>query len=216
MKPASRDAIDRWMNAGLRQVTLPTGTRMKLRIPAAEQLIRHNVMPQDLRELAVKFASTGLVIEELTPDDLEQFLKMKQVLVAWSIREIYAGDAPITEKVADDDPAWQPIEISADEIDAAEIDADDLGALTSIVLRQRTPNEVTAVVWADIGKLERGSLDEQLRSLEAEDEGETVGRFRDVRADERGADARADGGDVGLPPESDGRDPRSRRGARVR
>jgi hypothetical protein len=199
-KPASPDMIDRWRNKGLRQVTLPSLTRMKIRIPSGDMLVRSGAMPQDLRALAIQFATAGIELEKLDETAIDQFLKMKNVLIAWAVREIYTGEAEFTERLQDDDPDWQPISISADEIDDAELDGDDLGALAAIVMRQRTPNQVTAAVWQDEGKLDRRTLDNFLK-----DEAPTVGSFRGDRGGAGSADAGGEREPVGLPPESDGR-----------
>lgn len=212
-KQPNADLIDRWRDAGLRQVTLPSLTRMKIRIPAADMLVRSGAMPQDLRDVAIKFATSGISLEELDPEQIDQFLQLKNVLIASAVRELYTGDADFTDRIPNDDPAWMPISIRAEDLDGSEIDGDDLGALAAIVMRQRTPNQVTAAVWQDEGKLDRRTAEDFDAAERAR--GETVTPFPRVPSDERGADAGADGEDVELPAESDGRDPRSSRRARV-
>jgi hypothetical protein len=216
LRPAGQQALDQWMNRGLRQVTLPTGTRLQIRIPSADFLLRSGTMPQELRAMAVKFASTGISLEELDDAAIEQFLHMKNVLVAWSVRAIYTGDAELTDPVPNDDPGWQPITLTVGQIENAELDADDLGALASIAMRQQTPNQITAAVWRDLGLVSGETLDDAIARSEREEDGPTVGEFRGVREHDGSADAGADGEDVGMPAESDGRDPRSRDRARVR
>lgn len=211
-----RDPVDLWLNAGLRYVELPTGTRALIRLPQADMIVRKGAMPSELRAMALKFATTGVALDALTPDDVDRFMAMKNVLIAYALRYLYVGDAPDgIEPPHDDpsgDPAWTPVTLSAADIEEAEVDGDDLGALGAIVLRQQTPNQITAFSRRDRGLMKPA---EAARVADGEG-GETVAAYAEFRGDRRGARAGDDGGNVGDEAERAARDRRPGHGARTR
>jgi hypothetical protein len=204
------DAIDKWITSGLRYVELPTGTAMRIRIPSAERMLRANVMPTDLREMAVKFATTGIALEAMDADGLDAFLQMKQIMVADCIREIYGGEKVDQEEREQDADGWQAVTITAADLDEFEIDPDDLSALSSIVMRQATVNMITAA-----SRREHGRLDPALAAeIEQMEGGDTLPAWGDFREERRGADRGTDGGAMAEAPVEDAQDPRA--GSRVR
>lgn len=211
-EPGKPDAIEKWITSGLRYVELPSGIAMRIRLPSAERMLRSNTMPADLREMAVKFASTGIALEALDAEALDNFLRMKQIMVADSIREIYGGDAETQEEREADRGGWEPVTITAADLEEFEIDPDDLSALSTICMRQATVNMITLASRRD-----RGLLDAKEAEAGIERErGETVPSWGEFRTDDGGAQSGSERAGVERAPEQHDPDHGSRRGDRVR
>jgi hypothetical protein len=203
-------AIDKWISGGLRYVELPSGTSMRVRIPSTERMLRAGTMPEGLREMALKFATTGIALDELDAAAAENFLRMKDHLVADSIREIYEGDDPDPEHATE---GWTPVKISATDLEEFEIDPDDLSALSAITLRQTTVNSVTAATRRDRGRITNAEAE----TIVADERGDTLPAWENFREPAVRTDrARPAGEGVGDAAEPDRRDLGAARSARLR
>lgn len=174
------DALQQWRAAALREVELPTGTRVQVRVPDAQALVRGNVIPGELREIALKFATSGIELEKLTEEQILGFIAFTHQLVARGLRGLWTGDG------------WQPLDLTAEALDALELPEEDLEALTHIVLRRTTVNQVTAASRADRGLIS----DDVAQQVAADEAGDTVPGWASFRGQSGGAGDGAGSGDV--------------------
>jgi hypothetical protein len=196
-------ALRGWAEAGLHTVTLPTGTIVRVRLPSIEHLLRKKVFPHELEALAMRFTMEKVVYRDLDTEGREQFLAMKDRLIAYSLRQrLVSGSGE------DDDPAneWEDVDLTPFLLDLEQvIPAEDLDALGMIAIRYKPPAAVTAE-----SRMQRDMTDRLLRRQPGEPaenrtpEGESApvaGDFRRVDNDAGGDAARADGGEIRLPAE---------------
>jgi len=126
--------VSDWLTSGLREVTLPSGHRVRGVLPTAERLIVQGTLPTELRAVAMRFAVGSVNPSELADkgetDILAQFLSFARVLAAEFVRDRWVDDG------------WVPTKLTPADLD--NIDPADVDALQVICLRHRTPEQITA------------------------------------------------------------------------
>lgn len=174
---------------------LPSGTTVRIRVPEADLLIRRGMLPADLLEVAGRFVTTGINLDEASTDDRLRFDLMVRHMVASMVRG-----------VQDAEGSWEelPVGLPADQLDELELPPDDLRALELIARRQATPQEVSAaarVAMARDAAVER--VAPALAAQESEEAASTVTGWAPFRGEPTGPVDRADGGAVRAVPGDD-------------
>lgn len=213
-----KNALAAWSQSSLRPVELPTGMKALIKIPDVNTLVRAGKIPQELTEIAMKFATTGIEPGKLTSPEMIEFVRLTYALIADSIEYLAAPDSEAWEAFKADplaspsDEGWEPVSFDGPELAEMKVDQGDLAALAEIVGRAKTPNEVTLMSRLDRGLLTPEGAAEALKG----DGGEKVADYATFRREPGSADARDDGEDVRAAPVGADRRPRSRRRAGVR
>lgn len=187
-----KNALAAWGSSALRAVELPTGTLALLRLPNVAALVAANAFPQELRILASKYATSGIEVDKLKPEELGRFLAFTYDLIARALRYmapegskawlafVDTGESPEAE-------GWQPVSLTGAQIAEMDIDQDDLDALGKIVGRQVTVNTVTLSSRIDRGMVARPE------PVDAVGGDETIDAFAPFRgqpgSSERGTDS---------------------------
>lgn len=173
------EALSAWAARGLREVLLPSGTEVRIRIPEADLLIRKGLLPDDLLAVASRFVTTGVDLDRSTDEDRLRFNELVRHLVANMVRGI-----------RDEAGGWVDITVTADQMDELELPPDDIRLLELIARRQATPEIGSAASRA----MQAGrSMAEALGLEEAEG---TVDSFAGFRGEPAGVESGADGGAV--------------------
>lgn len=212
-----KNALAAWGSSALRPVELPSGTRALVKLPDPMELVRHDRLPPDLRELAFRYAQGGIEIMALAPDDLIKFVDFTAELVARLLKYLAPEDSDAWDEfrrtgASPTEEGWQPVSLTAAEIREMDIDPADLEALGAIAGRQKTPNEVTALSRFDRGLLDQAALQER---IDADPDGR-VSDFAPFRGEPDSLAGGADREDVREAPERDARHPRPRGRVRSR
>lgn len=191
--------IDAWAKGGLEVVDLPSGLRVRGKLPTVQDLVLNGVAPSELLARALPLFSRGVE----TFDEAEQrtWIAYQRVLAAAFVREAWN---PETEK-------WEPALVTPEML-ANGVPPDDVDALEDIILRRRTAGQVTALT-----RFSRGEIDaDELRQVVATEAAGTVNAWSAFRPEPAGAPPGTDGADVADAPERPARAERRRRGARPR
>jgi hypothetical protein len=154
-----------WLTSGLFEVELPSGWRVRGRLPTAHDLATRGLLPDRLLEAALRGADPKWLLgEDLTAEQRQERYRRRveylRFLVARSIREVCQ------------DGEWRPVEFEAlvDALGNAErpptIDDLDVDALEDVVLRIRTPQQVTDVARAIRGEQPAGEAEVAIADLE--------------------------------------------------
>lgn len=186
---STADALSRWAAKGDREVTLPTGTRVKVRVPPVEQLIRDKGMPTELRGMVLQFATTGFDTEKLDAEGLEHLLTLQALLASRTIRALWNDE---TEQ-------WDEVRLTPDQLDELGLPSEDLTAIEHIALRRATPNQITVHAKRDLGLV----APEEAEVVQQEEAGGTVDAFGPFRDQSGGAGAGAAGAAVGAAAQRD-------------
>lgn len=131
-KIATASAVERWKTSGRKEVTLPSGWRVRGVMPSVESLVVRGLLPTDLQTVALKYATSGVQITDLASEAFRDFTKFAREMAAAFVREVWDDEAQ----------AWEPVSMSAS--DLSEIDPGDVDALEQIVLRQKTVDQITS------------------------------------------------------------------------
>jgi hypothetical protein len=137
-KLTGSEALAAWSKAAEQSVMLPSGLWARVRVPSAELLIRSGRVPDNLRKIALAFATTGVKIEDLDPEEGAHFLQFLYVLAAESLR----GLAPKGSDPNDAD-AFALVRVTGAELRESEVPVEDVYALVSIANRTKSPGDVT-------------------------------------------------------------------------
>lgn len=194
-------ALEAWGQTALRPVSLPSGLKALITLPDVSMLIRAGKMPQELTNVAMKFATTGVQVSKLKPDEILEFLRMTYVLIAESIRYLATEDSPAWDefrKTGAEPSAegWEPVTLTGPQIAEMNIDQSDLEALGAIVARAKTTNEVTIA-----SRLDRGLIAGKEPVDETVDDERRVSDYGPFRGEPGSSDTRTDGEDVRDAPE---------------
>ena len=118
--PVAR-AIDAWKKAAHRLVWLASGTWAEIVLPSALELAARGVLDDELREVAIRSAVTGVDLDKIDPEDLVRYEKLRRILIARMVKRVTADGA------VDEDPERLGYPIGwPDCMVAVEIDPDDL------------------------------------------------------------------------------------------
>jgi hypothetical protein len=191
-----KNALAAWGRSALRPVVLPSGMKALVKLPDPGELIRNDALPQDLRAMAAKYASTGVEISDLKGPEIMTFLNLTYELIARAVKYLATSDSAAWDAFLRDggDPSaegWEPVTLAAAFFAGeADVDQADVEALAQIVGRSVTPNEVTNRSRQDLG-LNADPLDPE--------DGGRVSDFAGFRGKPGGAERGADGEDVRSP-----------------
>ena len=122
--------LEAWAGGGVHEVVLPSGLRVKGRIPESQDIVVGQLAPSTL--ITAAMALMGKPLDELSDGERSTWVRWQRVLAANFIREVWD---PATEQ-------WQPATVTADMLETAP--PEDTDALEDIVLRRQTPAQVTA------------------------------------------------------------------------
>ncbi len=195
MPSGPKNALAIWGTSALRPVLLPSGMKALIRLPDPGELIRGDHFPDDLRKMAAKYAVGGIEISNLDVKEVRTFLDLLYVLISKSVRYLATPESEAWDlfRKSGGDPSaegWEPVSLTPEFFKGeGEVDNADIEALSAIVGRQMTPNEVTIASKLD---QESARTPEDLDP----DEGGRVSDHAGFRGEPGGDLDRADGEDV--------------------
>jgi hypothetical protein len=189
-------ALEAWRARAVQPCLLPSGQWIKARVPDAEELIRNDLLPSDLIELAMQGGDT----DEMSTEDLVKFVSL--------YRELSAHVVVAIRGAGEDD--WQPVTLTAADLDG--LHPDDVNALRLIAQRRMTIAEVSGRSEALLSLIEPA----EAAAIAEREAGATVDGYRDFRDDGPGAEPGTDGADVRPEPIGDVPRPRRSRAGRSR
>lgn len=206
------DAVAAWLGGGLKTVMLPSGAIFAFRVPDAEELVAKQIIPDDLRKEALKFAASAVNVENMDTAALANLLSVMRSMVANSLRYIWNGPIEPIEAWEKYEPgeSWQAVTITPHMLEESAVDPDDYAALQGIVSREFTARQITTMALVEHGIVSQADGDTVL----AEERQKTPEGWASFRRERRGAAAGTSGAAVGKPPVGNRGDRRS--GARAR
>jgi hypothetical protein len=195
--------VEQWAKGGLEEVVLPSGFKIRGKLPLTQDLILAKVVDQSL--VAAALALDDKEPATFTDDERSLWVEWQRVLAANFIREAWD---PKTRR-------WEEAKVTPAML-ANGVPPDDVDALEDLVLRRRTPSMVTAHARFMANQID---ADELKRVMSKEASG-TIAAWSSFRPRAERGDRGKNGGDVREPAEPDAGDPGSgdrpsaRRGAR--
>ena len=122
-----------WTTAGLVEVTLPSGYRVKGVLPMLHTLLRADLLPTHLLEVALRGADPKWLAESTTDEDrAAKVREYMDVMIASFPRYVQAPDSE----------EWEPVTVKPENL--PDMPQDDVDALEDIVFRLRTPEQLNA------------------------------------------------------------------------
>lgn len=193
------DLREQLVKAGLREVNLPSGLTVRGVLPTVEALYLRDLVPAELVGVVTKFAMPGFNMDDLPDEERPLWFRFIRLQVAAFIREM-----------RDPDGAWQPVTISID--DTLTMDQRDVDELEYIVLRIKTPRQVSAFWQGERGEITK----EEANAIVQAEMAETIGGWAAFRHVIEGLVARPDSADVQPAAEQAARPNRAARRSRAR
>lgn len=189
------DAVQAWLGGGLKTVMLPSGAIVAFRVPDPEELIAKQLIPDDLRKEALKFAASAVNVETMDTQSLANLLSVMRSLVANALRYMWSGPIEPVDAWASYTPSddWQPMSITSRMLEESAVDPDDYAALQGIVSREFTARQITTMALVEHGIMSQADGDVVL----AEERQKTPEGWASFRGERRGAAAGATGAAVG-------------------
>ena len=192
-----KNALAQWGVSALRPVQLPSGMKALIKLPDITELLRSEQFPQDLRDMASKYATTGIDMAALQGDEIIRFLRFTYDLIARSLKYLAPPDSEAWDafQSTGDSPTeegWQVVALTGSEVAEMDVDQADIEALGKLMARQATPNEITAQYRVDHGLLDP----KELADVVAEAQGGRVSDFATFRRQPGGAVDGSDGEDI--------------------
>lgn len=188
---------ERWAEAGLTEIPLPSGFRVRLRSLTPIDLVTRGIFPNDLvNEVRASGSSASL---EADPELSARLLKAMRTAVADSIRDVWDDEAN----------RWEPVTVTEAELDAGTFDPRDVAALMDLLTERASAREIAAAADALAGNATSADVERIAR----EEAGATVTGLAPFRDQPGGAAAGNDGADV--PPAAVGDAARRRRRPRA-
>lgn len=173
---------DRLVSAGYREVLLPSGVRIRGVMPEARELVRRGLIRADLAAAVLVAERKSDAGEPLSREDQVATIEAQRVEAASFVRQGWN----------DQTGAWEPLLLTAEDLNDGGMDPRDVDALEDIVLYRRTPEQITASTLEA-----QGAITEAERELaEREGAGDTVDGWAGFRDERGGADAGPDVADV--------------------
>ena len=173
--------LESWAKSA-HDVTLPTGRRVKVRLPGPDVLVRADTMPKELRGLVLRLFTGVVDARQMSDSQLENVLTMRLFMAAESVVAI----------LHEDGETWIDVSLTAETLRKSGLPGEDLTALELMAIRARTPAQITADSRARLGMSALGDVAGRLEKEAAA----TVDGWRGF-PDGRGSDpARADGAEV--------------------
>jgi hypothetical protein len=193
---------------------LPSGVIFAYSPPAVEELVARGLMPEELRKVAMQFAASAVNPETMDTGALSELMRFLRVLIAQSLHYIWIGNPEPIEEWATYDAAksWQSVTITAADLEESSVDQDDYAALTLLVSRETTAQQLTAQSLAEHGLIGREEADRRI----AESKAAAVPGWSSFRSERRGADPGSTGAAVARSPVRAGGRKRSGDRARAR
>ena len=201
----SRRAIDRWLAGGLRTVLLSSGAIFAVKLPDVEELLQKELIPSDLRQIALKFGASSLNVDKMETAELAKLLRFMRGMVANSLRYMWNGSIEpidawqkfdqsmvLEDDAAEDTPGWISVAVTLADLEEGSIDGDDYAALQGIVSREFSASQVTALHLRDRNLLPEAEADRRV----ADAAKDTTAGWRTFRDKQRGAEPGSDGGEV--------------------
>lgn len=144
-------ALERWRNAGLKEVVLPSGHKVRGVLPTVEALAVHGGLPAELSAIALQFASpAGVQLTDVASDEFTRFMKFAREMAALFVRDLWDGE----------NNKWEPVTLTAADFANGYFDPGDIDVLETIALRQGTPKEPSPVTaWAEFPQIPAGADD---------------------------------------------------------
>lgn len=128
-------AFDAWATAGLVEVTLPSGFRIRGVVPARDEILRRGVAPRAARHAVLQLEQPGDPAGDADPDATSLFLATLRDMAAAFVRDVW--DAASQE--------WIGVpRMTGEDLDRHAFDPRDIEALERIVTFAATPEQVTA------------------------------------------------------------------------
>jgi hypothetical protein len=198
-------ALRGWTELGLRKVLLPSGAWIRIRLPSLDHLFRKGAFPHELEAIVIRFTmGTAIMLDQLSTDELREFLAMKDHLIAYTVKQRLVSDDPDAE-----DAEWEDVDLTPYVLDLETVlPAEDLDKLGLIALRRATPETVTVD-----SRMRLGLLGAVGRMKEEEESGQSAGEFRGMDPDAERAAPGSDGQDVSLQSERSAESEPAARGA---
>lgn len=125
-------AADRWRSAGSVAVTLPSGFRVRMVVPPADEIIRQGLSPA--AAMAAVMAVEAGAQADPDNDAARVMLDKIRAIAARSVRAVWD----------DESGDWEPVALSFEDLADGEFDHRDVEALEAIAGHRATPAEVTA------------------------------------------------------------------------
>jgi hypothetical protein len=152
--------LSSWQTAGLVEVGLPSGYRVRGVLPMLHTLTRADLLPTHLLEVALKGADPKWLAEaDKDEGRAKRTREYMDVLIASFPREV---QAPGTDE-------WEPVSLTP--ADFATMDQADIDALEDLVFRLRTPEQVEA----NIAPEDPAPFRDERQHAAAGEDGEDVG-----------------------------------------
>jgi hypothetical protein len=170
----------RWASAGLVELTLPSGFRVRGVLPAPSEVIRRKIVPGQLR--AAVFAMSGKKLSELTEDEEAVLVDARRHQAAAFLREIYDEQRK----------KWEPLTVTVDDLASGAYPPADIEALDDLVMGLRTPEQITAASEIALGLRPATDGDEEAAS--------TVNGWAEFRDEPRSGDADPERSDLAPTP----------------
>ena len=180
-----RAVLERWASRTDQEVTLPTGTKARVRLPSPEALARNDQLPQELRAMALRFAVGGVRTTGLTTEERLEYVGLQDELTARTLTGLWDEDGE----------AWVAVQLSVEELRELGLPEQDLTALQAIATRQMTPAQVTAVSLEGLGLLTAT----QAAAVLQKEAGDTVDGWTRFRGQQGGPGAGTDSAAVREP-----------------
>jgi hypothetical protein len=80
-------ALSQWKKAGIHDVTLASGFKVKIKLPNLPELVRSGEFPNHLVDTAIKVASTPAEDQKITPEDVKAQAEFYCALVSFALVE---------------------------------------------------------------------------------------------------------------------------------
>jgi hypothetical protein len=183
--------IEQWKARALRELPLPSGAIVKVVLPDVAALQRRDVFPEELEQIVLRYTGGGFRLAELDREEIAAFVRMRDQVIAESVREISY----------DDGETWQAIDLRPVmlQLDVV-LPIEDLDTLGLAGLRQRT---IEALVLDHRLRLKlKASMDGitiEDRAEPTEAAATVAGDFRGVDPDTESSPTGEDGPGVRLP-----------------
>jgi len=195
-----RNALAVWGVSALRAVELPSGMRALIVLPNTVDLIAKKKLPEDLREIAMKYATAGIEVSSLDEKGQGDFLRLTYELVAAMVKYLAVPGSTAWEQFKEIggkpiDEGWEPVTLTPELLrDESSVDQADVEKLVLIAGRQLTPNQVTLQSRVDHGVITLADVEQG--AIDTAQEGETVRDLAEFRRLAGFAAGGADGEDV--------------------
>lgn len=191
--------IDAWAEGGLAEVILPSGLKIKGKIPLIQDMIVNHLADATLIQAVMPLGDKP--IEQYDEGERALWITWQRVQAAAYVR--YAWN-PATQE-------WEPAVVTPEMLMNG-VPPADVDALEDIVLRRRTPAMVSALSRLNAGEI----TPEELKRIVTEEASGTVSAWSSFRQGQRGDAPGPDGGGVAGEAVEPDRPNRSVRRARAR